>query len=785
MTKRLAVSVHGVVQGVGFRPFVYRAARERDLVGWVCNGNGGVLIEVQGEDAALDDFLDTLRQASPEEAVVERIDVVEVQGRREELFRIRESNDGECPQPCLPADLSTCPQCLEEVHARSMRRYRYPFTNCTNCGPRYSIVEHMPYDRPNTSMRAFEMCEACALEYRDPADRRFHAQPIACPRCGPRLRLLTPQGEILSRDDEALEHAVRCVDDGRVVALRGLGGFQLLADATNDAAVTTLRIRKHRPSKPFAVMFPSLQVVRQICEVGAEEARALVSASSPILLLARKRTPPLAPPQTSGHPDGPLDIAKAVAPANPRLGVMLPYTPLHHLLLEAIGRPIVCTSGNLSDEPMCIDTGEALARLGDIADVYLTHDRPVVRPVDDSVARFDGGELRVLRRARGYAPRPFRLRQDGPTTLALGGHRKSTVALRIGTQVITSQHLGDLGSAEGAGLLRRAAGDLVGFFAARPQLVACDLHPDYTSTRHAEELARAWDVPLVRVQHHHAHIASCMVEHGLDGQVLGLAWDGTGHGPDGTVWGGEALVCSASGYRRVAHLRHFALPGGERAVEEPRRAALGLLYQLRGDAVREAARKWFADAEIEPLLTMLQRPSHAPITSSMGRLFDAVAALLDLCTRSEFEAQAAMQLEFAVHGIEEETAYPLPLCKGVPAVADWGPLVEALLADRDRGVPVPVLSARFHNALADLAVRIARRADRRRVVLSGGCFQNASLQARVLERLREAGFEVFAHRQIPPNDGGISVGQVLVAGARRELCGAQRKENVDVSGDPR
>lgn len=819
--ERWTIVVRGVIQGVGFRPFVYNTARSLGLSGWVQNEADTVRIEVQGPAAYLERFLDTVRRAPPPQARVDEAKVTRVALSRESEsgFHIRASDAHGTPRPTIPADLATCAACREEIAAPDQRRYRYPFTNCTNCGPRWSIITELPYDRPRTSMASFRMCAACEAEYRNPADRRFHAQPIACPRCGPKLKLIpAPACEATDKADghrgpavfhdgqlrsasslpsrEALDpltQAAQAVCAGRILALQGLGGFQLIVDATNPNAVARLRRRKRRPDKPFAIMLASLDEIRARCEVSAEEAHALESPQAPIVLLRRRR-------------DGQAktDIAEPVAPGNPYLGVMLPYTPLHVLLMEQIGRPIVCTSGNVSEEPMAICTEDALARLGEIADLFLVHDRPIVRPVDDSVARVLPEGFQLLRRARGYAPLPIRLREPGPTVLAVGGHLKNTVALALHDQVVVSQHVGDLDNVASVQLHQRTVEDLLDFFRAKPDAVACDLHPDYASTRHAETLALQWGVPLVRVQHHHAHVAACMAEHRLQGPVLGLSWDGTGYGADGTVWGGEALECDwretptkrerdrlpgdaergvgktagngprlvpelasqvAVDFRRVAHLRTFVVPGGDRAVREPRRAALGMLFEIFNEDAAMHAAGWFSAGELRGLLGVLGRPRICPRTSSLGRLFDAAAALCGLPAVISFEGQAAMALEFAADESCEES-YPFGLASGDPWIVDWEPAVRALLADRAAGTPIGRIAARFHNGLADLAVAIARRWGGRDVVLSGGCFQNALLARRVGERLANAGFRVYAHRLVPPNDGGIALGQAAVAARR-------------------
>jgi hydrogenase maturation protein HypF len=762
--RRWAIAVRGIVQGVGFRPFVYNAATSRGLVGWVQNEADTVRIEIQGVSADLDAFLHALRHSPPPQARIDALEVSELpcQNGSPGVFEIRLSPASGTPRPTIPADLATCSECLQEICTAGERRHRYPFTNCTNCGPRWSIIQRLPYDRPRTSMAMFQMCPACQAEYRNPADRRFHAQPIACPQCGPMLQLLDHDGTEITREDEALECSVAAIRAGQILALKGLGGFQLIVDATSPQAVARLRERKQRVDKPFAVMMPSLDEIRRRCEVSDEEARALASAQAPILLLRRKT-------------DGTSDIAEAVAPGNPYLGVMLPYTPLHHLLMAELHRPVVCTSGNLSEEPMAITPEGALERLGSIADALLVHDRPIVRPVDDSVARVGPDGLQVLRRARGFAPLPVDLGRRGPTILAVGGHLKNTVALSLDGQVVLSPHIGDLDNVLSVDVYQRAIADLIDFFHVVPAAIACDLHPDYASTRHAESLAAGWGVPLVRVQHHHAHVAACMAEHRLDGPVLGFSWDGTGYGTDGTVWGGEVLECEGANFRRYAHLRTFSLPGGDRAAREPRRSALGLLFEVFGDEAGQYARfqaascrpgSEFGDSELGVLLSVLKRSVQCPRTSSMGRLFDAVAALCGLPAVISFEGQAAMALEFAASD-DREDAYPLPVSDGTPAVIDWEPLVRAVIDDRAAGVPVARISARFHSSLAEMAVAIARRWGGRKVVLTGGCFQNTLLTRQVRQRLLDAGFQVYLHHQVPPGDGGIALGQVFVAA--REL----------------
>jgi hydrogenase maturation protein HypF len=746
---RVAISIEGRVQGVGFRPFVYRAALRHGLVGFVRNAPDGVRIEAEGSQPGLDRFVATLETEIPSPAEVVRLAVAAIPAGSDTGFRILESAADAPVLPSIPGDLATCDACLREIRTPGERRYGYPFTNCTRCGPRYSIALGLPYDRARTSMREFEMCADCRAEYENPFDRRFHAQPIACPRCGPQLRLLTAPGPG-SRGSRALHDGAAALLAGQILALKGLGGFQLVVDATDETAVRRLRERKGRDEKPFAVMFADLPTALSYCDLTGDETKTLTSPERPILLVRRRETPA---------------VAESVAPGNPRLGAFLPCTPLHHLLLDAVGRPLVCTSGNLSEEPMVTTTAQAASKLGAICDLVLTHDRPIVRPVDDSVAQSAGGRLQVLRRARGFAPLPLPF-PKAPAILATGAHLKSTIAVAHRGSVVLSQHMGDLGGPEAVDLLRRTVSDLTAFLDVRPEIVACDLHLDYASTRLAEETAQALGARLERVQHHHAHVAACMAEHGLEGEVLGFAWDGAGIGTDGALWGGEALVVSPSGFRRVAHLRPFPLPGGDRAIREGRRAALGLVHAASHAAGLDIVRTLFERDEVPVLRRMIDRGVASPSTTSVGRLFDAVAAMIGVRARSSFEGQAAMDLQFLAEEASAHRAYELPLerdAAGGAWVADWEPLLRSIVADLRAGVPGPEIAAGFHDALAKLAVTVAKRIESGRVVLSGGCFQNVLLSERCRSGLTQAGFEVHLPSKVPAGDGGISLGQALVA----------------------
>lgn len=776
--RHVAVHVQGVVQGVGFRPFVFRIATARGLSGWVRNGADGVRIEVWGAADAVAGFLHALQAEAPPQACITHLETREFPAEASassvaEPFHIVES---EASGPAsgrlsIPADLATCAECAEEIRTPGERRHRYPFANCTQCGPRYTLIAGLPYDRARTAMASFELCSDCAAEYRDPLDRRFHAQPIACPRCGPRLELLKPDGRRVATGDEALAHAAAALLQGHILALKGLGGFQLLVDATSPEAVRRLRARKRRPAKPFAVMFPDIGSLADECAIAPADLEALGGPQAPIVLVPRG--------QGSGKPARRL-VANEIAPGNPFVGAMLPYTPLHILLLAEVGRPLVCTSGNLSEEPMCTEIDEARTRLGEVADLFLDHDRPILRPVDDSVVRTGPAGWKVLRRARGFAPLPVSLAgmgpaSSGPVVLALGGHLKATVALAIGPEVTLSQHLGDLGSPEAYRLLDRTVADLLDFHGVRPEVVACDLHPDYASTLLAERLAGEMGARLMRVQHHQAHGAAVAAEHGITGEYLALTWDGTGLGTDGTLWGGEALAMAGPAFRRVATLRPFRLPGGGVAAREPRRSLLGLLHEAGLDhgPARGALERWFDPAELAGARAMLERGVNSPVTSSMGRLFDAVSALVGLHGRQTFEGQAAMALEFAAWGSSTErsgwagsnpVAYPLPLrAAGALLRADWAPMLQAIVDDLAADATPADVATRFHAALAELAVAIARAAEMGRVVLAGGCFQNALLERLAVAALEEAGFSVLTARAIPPNDGGIALGQVMVA----------------------
>ncbi|MGM0818205.1 MAG: carbamoyltransferase HypF [Actinomycetota bacterium] len=751
---RVRLRARGVVQGVGFRPFVHGLAVERGLSGLVGNDADGVFAELEGPAAAVGAALDAVRSDPPPLAVVESVDVEAVPPRGGDGgFTIVESLAGAARRTLVSPDTATCEACLAELFDPRDRRYRYPFLNCTNCGPRYSIVTDVPYDRPNTTMAGFPLCADCAAEYHDPADRRFHAQPTCCPACGPRLRL-TPSPEPAEAGGDAAvvaEAAARLVA-GEVLAIKGLGGYHLAVLAADEAAVAALRARKHREERPFALMAADLDAAGALGEVGPDAAALLSGPRRPIVLLPRR-------------PDAP--VAPSVAPGSRELGVMLPYTPLHHLLAEALPGPFVLTSGNRSDEPIAYRDDEAAERLGPIADGVLSHDRPIHMRIDDAVTRaWRGGEL-LVRRARGYAPQPVPLAAAAPRhVLACGAELKHTFCLARDRYAFVSPHIGDLENYETLRSFTEGVAHLSRLFDVDPTVVAHDLHPEYLSTKHAVDLE---GVALTGVQHHHAHIASCLADAGEAGPVLGVAYDGLGLGTDGTIWGGELLAADLTGFERVGHLASVALPGGQAAIREPwRMAAAWVEVAYDGDppplAVAERhAERWGAVTELA------RRGVQAPATSSVGRLFDAVAALAGVRDVITYEGQAAIELEQAAEPADRG-AYPLPLLDGPPLRLDAGALVRAVVDDLAAGASAGEVAARFHDGLAAgtvaACVALRERTGLSTVALSGGVFQNLRLLDAVVDGLGAAGFGVLVHERVPANDGGISLGQAAVAVAR-------------------
>jgi hydrogenase maturation protein HypF len=750
----VVLRLRGVVQGVGFRPFVHREATRLGLRGWVRNDAEGVLIRASGPPASVAALVQALKTSAPPSsraAGVESRGATPADAAFADSFVIAPSGAaGQRVATAIPPDFSLCADCRRELHDPRDRRFRYPFINCTQCGPRYSILESLPYDRPRTTMRAFRMCPACAAEYSDPGSRRFHAQPNACPECGPQATLRpAPGGELVAED--ALIGAAGALARGAIVAVKGIGGYHLMVDAGNEGAVVELRRRKHRDEKPFAVMFPGMPAVRSAAETTPEQEQLLNSPAAPIVLLRRRPEAALAP---------------SIAPGNPWVGAFLPYSPLHLLLLEAFGRPVVATSANLAEEPLCFEVEESHRRLAAIADMFLDHDRPIAHPVDDSVVRTSKAGSILLRRARGYAPVPLRLPAgiEG-SWLCVGAQMKNTIGVASGRSVVLSPHIGDLDAAATRGIYERTAAMLREIHGAEFTRVVCDRHPDYVSTLYA----RATGLPCVVVQHHLAHVLACLLEHRRAPEgILGVAWDGTGYGDDGTIWGGEFILLRDGAARRFARLRPFRLPGGEAAIRDGRRTAFALAHEAQNAGLIQQVRGLgFSDQEAILLERMLARGVNAPVTTSAGRLFDGVGTLLGVASRNTFEGQIPISLEAAAAGFSGTApAFPFPLRRvasggGADAELDWEPLVAALAAARNAGGDPAELARSFHQALATGILAAAREAGVGVIALGGGCFQNALLLELTVAALTGAGFEVLIPHELPPNDGAIAAGQAL------------------------
>lgn len=739
---RVEVRVEGVVQGVGFRPYVHGLASRLGLSGRVGNDTTGVFMEIEGAEQAVSEFLAALPRQAPPLAVIEQVRTSPLIPTGEAGFHIVASNADGRRDTLVSADSATCAECLRELDDPADRRYRYPFINCTNCGPRFTIVRDVPYDRPFTTMAAFTMCPDCAREYHDPTDRRFHAQPVCCPACGPQLRLLDADGNELP--GEPLATAARLLKEAAVVAVKGLGGYHVATLAADPGATAMLRARKHREDKPFAVMVADLETAHTFCVIDPVGERLLTGRRRPIVLLPRR-------------PDAP--VAPAVAPGNRCLGLMLPYTPLHHLLLRETSAAIVLTSGNVSDEPIAYRDEDALHRLAGIADAFLTHNRAIHMRTDDSVIRvFRGAEL-PIRRSRGYAPEPLSLARAVPRpVLGCGAELKNTFCLARGRHAFMSHHIGDLENYETLRSYTEGVEHFQRLFDVVPEVVAHDLHPEYLSTKYALELP---DVELIGVQHHHAHIASCLADNRASGPVLGVAFDGLGYGSDGTLWGGEFLLADLASFKRMAHLAPVPMPGGAAAIRQPwRMAAAYLGADAPQELIQRNAEQWDA------VLTMVSRQVNAPLTSSAGRLFDAVAAILGIRDSINYEGQAAIELEQRAD-LHEQGSYPATVTEGPTLQLQGGDLVRAALADLHAGVSPEAISTRFHHGVADAIVRVCQMLREATGVstaaLSGGVFQNVLLLDRTVTRLEQSGFRVLIHSRVPPNDGGISLGQVAIA----------------------
>lgn len=753
MISRLHIEFKGLVQGVGFRPQLYRLAESLNLKGWIQNTGDGVTAEMEGPKSIIETWLKKLKIETKAPALIQSMDLTWMKALQEERLEIRESFSNLQKTTSIPPDFKICQSCAEELLTLGNRRYRYPFITCTQCGPRYSLVKSLPFDRAHTSMSSFSMCLACLAEYESPRSPRFHSQTNCCAKCGPRLELWNSTGKRLASGDSVWSLVKEALFAGQILALKGLGGFQWIVRASNDEAIKKLRIRKQRKDKPFALMFQNLEQVQKYCHLNAAEEVLLTSLESPIVLLDQKQslnTPKLSP---------------QIAPDQNRWGAFLPNTGIHILLMQELQEPLVVTSGNRTDEPICIDETEIFKQQPSIADLFLIHNRPILRPVDDSVVQVIWDEVQILRRARGYTPLPISIQDITPikpiSILAVGGHLKNTIALQIESHIFLSQHLGDLTNESNYGLFLKTIEDSQNIYQPQITNVVSDLHPDYLSTNWAQKFVANEDkslnpIPHSQIQHHFAHALSCMTEQSVSPPALAIVWDGSGMGTDGTLWGGEFLKIKRSHedlleYERFAHLRTFPLPGGERASREPLRCLAGIMYEMKAGAEN-------------PFFAQIRSGINTPRTSSMGRLFDAVGALLNLTQSQTYEGQSAIHLQTwaeqaLLHTKGEAAGALYPLSFSGP-VLDWAPLIQNLQSDLELKLPLDFLALKFHNSLAELALNVAVQSHEKKVVLSGGVFQNRLLTKLTVRKLRTQGFNVFWHHQVPPNDGGLSLGQI-------------------------
>ncbi|KPK36863.1 MAG: carbamoyltransferase HypF [Nitrospira bacterium SG8_35_1] len=744
---RIRVHINGVVQGVGFRPFVFRLANELGLKGYVLNHPEGVSVEAEGEKKKLYEFLVRVEKEKPAIAKIYSLQYAFLEATGADSFEIRVSNDaGERKVSILP-DIAVCDECMHEVTDPKDRRFIYPFTNCTNCGPRYTIIQSLPYDRKNTSMKSFVMCPDCEKEYTLASFRRFHAQPNACHECGPWITLHDCDGQLSSEKSNALEKVTNLIRKGYIIAVKGIGGYHLVCDAESNEAVQRLRERKQREEKPMAVMFPDLDSIMKEAVITPIEARALASIERPIVIVRKKDESTLAP---------------SVSPDNSTVGVFLPYTPLHHLIARKLKKPVVATSANVSDDPIVKDEPDAFARLSKIADYFLTHNRDIIRQCDDSVVRIIAERQVPIRRSRGFAPLPIQVPfQFRKPVLALGPSMNNTIAAGIDNKVYLSQHIGDLDSPLAIEFYEETIHDFLRLLDIQPEIVVSDLHPGYYSTKFGE---KHFDRKLVRVQHHFAHILSCLTDNSVpeETEVIGFAFDGTGYGPDGTVWGSEVFIASYSGFKRAYHLRPFRLPGGDRSVREPCRTALSLLYETFGDAALNIRHNPLSDKEKSFLIEMIKKEVHSPVTTGMGRLFDGVASLINVKQKISYHAQAAIALEQAALKSDRTDSYPFRVSNDE---IDQRAVIEAIVKDVDKDTAPEIIARKFHNTIVDIVVSIAESLRKETgiatVALTGGVFQNALLSENSFERLTEKGFTPLLHQLVPPNDGGIALGQTV------------------------
>jgi len=748
METRYHIEIKGAVQGVGFRPFVYRIARSLNLKGYVSNNTQGVILDIEGNKTNINEFLIKLKSELPPNAVIDDITYFEDTPAFYKSFEIKESSENSLISAIILPDIAICDECKKEMFEPSNRRYLYPFINCTNCGPRFSIIEKLPYDRCNTSMRHFKMCEECSKEYNDPLSRRFHAQPIACPVCGPNIELYSKNGKLICSGYSSFEHVSEFVKNGKIIAIKGIGGYQLICDASNDKAVETLRLRKHRYEKPFALMFSNIENVKRVCEVSSIEEKVLASSESPIVLLKKLSSPK-------------EYVSELISPDNNYLGIMLPYSPLHVLLMSLLNNPIVATSGNISEEPICISDDEAFEVLSHIADYFLIHNREIVRYVDDSVVQVVKGKILILRRARGYAPFPINIDSlnNSKKILATGGHFKNSVSIKIDKRIFISQHIGDLSNEKSFNAFKKVVEDLSTMYRVNYDIIIKDCHPDYISSKFAD----SQNAKNYAVQHHIAHIAACRLEHSVKGKALGVAWDGTGYGLDKTIWGGEFFHSDDNSFHRIGYFNPFLLPGGDQAIKEPRRSAIGILYNLYGVEVFKKfyslLRTLFSETELLVIKQLLEKRINTPYTSSVGRMFDAISSLLNLCKKVTYEGQAAIKLESIIEPVDQYYSFNIDEANGV-LIIRWEPIVHKIISELKNGVYAGIISAKFHNTLVEIILEVLKRTGYNQVLISGGCFQNVYLLEKTVNRLEQKKYKVFLNQQVPINDGGISFGQI-------------------------
>lgn len=773
MTERMRINITGIVQGVGFRPFIFNLAKSLGLKGYVLNSSDGVVIDIEGEN--IFNFVDSMRTNLPPLSVIKSFKVEPLTPAGYTDFIIKESITEKGRFTLISPDIATCPDCLSELFDPKDRRYLYPFINCTNCGPRYTIIQDIPYDRPNTTMAKFNMCTTCGVEYHDPTNRRFHAQPNACPECGPAITFVKNNGEILFERIEAMEATIFALRDGAIIAIKGLGGFHLCCDAANDKAVKRLREKKRKSNKPFALMSASIDVIKTFCRVSDMDEKFLRTKERPILLMPKALL---------------SNISETAAPNNNYLGVMLPYTPLHYLLFYSpVERDeptinnfsaLVMTSGNLAEEPIVIDNDDALERLSRLADYFLLHNRDIYMRVDDSVARNSGNITRMIRRSRGYAPFPIDLAWEMPEALACGGELKNTLCLTKKKYAIMSQHIGDMENYDVLSFFEETLKNLKRSFKIEPKIIAYDLHPEYLSTKYA--LSQK-GMEAVGVQHHHAHIASCMAENGIDEDVIGIAFDGTGYGTDGSIWGGEFLTANFEAFKRAAHFKYLPLPGGDKAVKEPWRMAVSYLYDIlkdKGEVVnllkkRNGSISQIQEKEIGLVIKMIEKGINSAMTSSAGRLFDAVSSIIGIRDVITFEGEAAIELEMkADRNYKGVYTYEVNSdSNDGPAIIDVSLMILGIIRDMQEKMPHSAISARFHNTMAEIItdvccnIRDENKLDT--VALSGGVFQNMLLLDKAVRGLEDKGFRVITHSKVPANDGGISLGQAVIAGRRANV----------------